>query len=29
MKKKYQRCEGVIDRYVIDEFQWTEGFVRM
>ena len=29
IKKKYDRCEWVIDRYVIDECQWTEGFVRM
>ena len=29
MKQKYSRCEWVLDKYIIDECQWTEGFVHM
>ena len=29
MKQKYSRCEWVLDKYIIDECQWTDGFVRM
>lgn len=29
MKQQYSRCNWILDRYMIDECQWTEGFVRM
>ena len=29
MKQKYSRCEWSLDKYIIDECQWTDGFVRI
>ena len=29
MKQKYSRCEWALNKYAIDECEWTDGFVRM
>ena len=29
MKQKYSRCEWALNKYTIDECEWTDGFVRV